>query len=78
MPAKKPTFEEAMARLEAIVACLEKGDAPLEEAMALFEEGTALMKQCSAALDQAEQKVAKLFPTADGTPGEESLEDMEQ
>ena len=30
--------------------------------MTLFEEGTALLKQCSAALDQAEQKVAMLFP----------------
>ena len=79
MPAAKmPTFEEAMARLEAIVTCLEKGDASLEESMALFEEGTALMKQCSAALDQAEQKVAKLFPGRDGAPAEEPMEDMEQ
>ena len=77
MPAKKPAFEEAMARLEAIVTRLEKGDAPLEEAMALFEEGTALMKQCSAALDQAEQKVRKLFPAPDGSPAEEPMEEME-
>ena len=75
--AKKPAFEEAMARLEAIVTELEKGEAPLEEAMALFEEGTALMKQCSAALDRAEQKVAKLFPAADGSPVEEPMEDMD-
>jgi exodeoxyribonuclease VII small subunit len=71
MPAKKPTFEEAMARLEVIVSQLEKGDAPLEEALGLFEEGTALMKQCSQALDKAEQKVRKLFPGADGSPVEE-------
>lgn len=78
MAAKKPTFEEAMARLEIIVARLEKGDAPLEEAMSLFEEGTALMRQCSDALDKAEQKVAKLFPAGDGSPVEEPMEDMEQ
>jgi len=77
MPAKKLSFEEAMARLEVIVTQLERGDAPLEEAMALFEEGTALMKQCSAALDKAEQKVAKLFPGADGAPVEEPMEEME-
>ena len=71
MAAKKPTFEEAMARLETIVAGLEKGDVPLEEAMGLFEEGTALMKQCSQALDKAEQKVAKLISAADGSPVEE-------
>lgn len=77
MTAKKPTFEEAMARLETIVAGLEKGDVPLEEAMGLFEEGTALMKQCSQALDKAEQKVAKLISAADGSPVEEPMEEME-
>ena len=78
MPAeKKPTFEEAMTRLAGIVARLEKGDAPLEEAMTLFEEGTALLKQCSAALDQAEQKVAMLFPGRDGAPVEEPMEGVE-
>lgn len=77
MAAKKLTFEEAMERLEVIVDRLEKGNSSLEEAMALFEEGTGLMKQCAAALDQAEQKVAKLFPAADGSPVEEPMEDME-
>jgi len=77
MPAKKLTFEQAMARLEEIVAALEQGDAPLEEALSLFEEGTALMKQCSAALDKAEQKVAELFPGKDGAPVEEPMEEME-
>ncbi len=77
MPAKKPSFEEAMTRLEAIVTRLEKGDAPLEEAMALFEEGTTLMKQCSLTLDQAEQKVAKLFPAAGGEIVEEPMEEIE-
>ena len=77
MAAKKPTFEEAMARLETIVAGLEKGDVPLEEAMGLFEEGTALMKQCSQVLDKAEQKVAKLISAADGSPVEEPMEEME-
>ncbi len=77
MAVKKPTFEEAMARLETIVAGLERGDVPLEEAMGLFEEGTALMKQCSQALDKAEQKVAKLISAADGSPVEEPMEEME-
>ena len=77
MPTKKLTFEQAMARLEEIVAALEKGDAPLEEALALFEEGTGLMKQCSTALDQAEQKVAKLYPADGGTPVEAPMEEME-
>ena len=76
MPAKKLSFEAAMARLEEIVAALEKGDTTLEEALTLFEEGTSLMKQCSTALDKAEQKVAKLLPGADGSPVEEPREAM--
>lgn len=78
MPAKKLTFEEAMARLEEVVSRLERGDVPLEEAMTLFEEGTALMKQCAQTLDKAEQKVAKLFPGRDGAPAEEPMEGLEE
>ncbi|MCI9605743.1 MAG: exodeoxyribonuclease VII small subunit [Oscillospiraceae bacterium] len=77
MPTKKPTFEEALARLEVIVARLEQGEVPLEEALGLFEEGTALMKQCSTALDKAEQKVAKLLPGLNGAAVEEPMEEME-
>lgn len=76
MPTKKqPTFEEAMARLETIVAQLEKGDLPLEESLALFEEGAGLMKLCTKALDQAEQKVMKLLPGAGGMPTTEEMEE---
>jgi len=77
MAAKKLTFEESLARLEAIVTALEKGDTPLDQALALFEEGAGLMKQCSAELDKAEQKVRKLLPSPDGGPAEEPMEDME-
>lgn len=70
MAEKKKTFEEAMTRLDEIVALLERGDAPLEESLKLFEEGTKLMKQCSALLDRAEQKVQQLTAGADGAPVE--------
>ena len=63
---KKPTFEEAMSRLEEIVNLLEKGDAPLEHAMALFEQGAKLLRECTARLDQAEQKVTLLTVDQDG------------
>ena len=58
--AAKKTFEENMARQEAIVTMLEKGDATLGDSMALFEEGTKLVNQCRKELDSAEQKVVKL------------------
>lgn len=60
MAKKKPTFEEAMARLEEIVAQMERGDAPLEESLTLFEEGTKLLKKCTSLLDKAEQQVSLL------------------
>ncbi len=67
---KKQTFEERIARLEEIVARLERGDAPLADSLALFEEGTKLIGECSAQLDQAEQQVVKLMKGPDGAPVE--------
>ena len=66
MAEKKLTCEQAMVRLEEIVAQLEAGDHPLENALSLYEEGAKLMKQCSAMLDKAEQKVMKLRTDATG------------
>ncbi len=66
MAEKKLTFEQAMGRLEEIVAQLETGDHSLENALSLYEEGAKLMKQCAAMLDKAEQKVLKLRTDANG------------
>ena len=68
--AEKKTFEEKMARLEEIVARLEKGDAQLSDSLALFEEGTGLVAACRAELDRAEQQVVKLMKGPDGAPVE--------
>lgn len=70
MAEKKLTFEEAMTRLEEIVAKMERGETPLEESLALFEEGTKLLKQCTGLLDKAEQKVGLLTADAQGKPRE--------
>lgn len=68
--AAKKTFEENMARLEEIVARLEKGDATLGDSMTLFEEGTKLVNLCRKELDTAEQKVVKLSKGPDDAPVE--------
>ena len=47
MAAKKMSFEEKLARLEEIVALLEKGDAALAASLSLFEEGTKLANACT-------------------------------
>ena len=68
MSAKKQTFEQEIARLEEIVAALEKGDAPLADSLALFEEGTKLAAACRTELDKAEQQVVRLMKGPDGAP----------
>jgi len=67
-------FEEALKRLEQIVAKMEQGSAPLEESLALFEEGTSLVRQCSKQLDEAELKVVRLMKGPDGEPVEMEFE----
>ena len=61
MARKKENFEEALQKLEAIVAKMEEGDLPLEEALKAFEEGVRLAKVCTGKLDEAERKVEKLI-----------------
>ena len=66
----KRSFEENIARLEEIVALLEKGDAPLSDSLSLFQEGTGLVSICSAMLSEAEQQVVKLQKGPEGAPVE--------
>ena len=67
---KEKSFEENIARLEEIVAMLERGDAQLKDSLALFEEGTKLVGICSGMLENAQQQVVKLQKGADGEPVE--------
>ena len=74
MAVKKQSFEEAMVRLEAVVAQLEKGECGLDQSLKLFEEGAKLAGQCEQLLDQAEQKVDLLLANDEEVPfkGEET------
>lgn len=77
MLSKKPSFEEAVGRLEEIVGLLERGEAPLAESLKLFEEGAALVSGCNKLLDEAEQKVIKLKKGEDGQPVELPFDEVE-
>ena len=70
MSEKSQTFEQSVARLDAIVKQMEQGNVPLRDALALFKEGTALVQSCSAMLDEAELEVVRLMKSADGSPAE--------
>lgn len=65
----EPGFEEALTRLERVVAALEGGALGLDEALARYEEGVRLLARCRALLAGAERRVALLAGVdADGNP----------
>jgi exodeoxyribonuclease VII small subunit len=61
------TFEEDLARLDAIARALENDRLPLDKALELFEEGVARLRTAAAALETAEGRVKQLVEQADGT-----------
>lgn len=64
------SFEQASARLDAIVAAIEQPDTGLETMIALVEEGLGLIRSSRAMLAEAELKIRKLEeqPSAAPTP----------
>ncbi len=66
-------FEEALARLETLVAALESGELELEDALRDFEEGVGLVRVCSQKLKAAELRIKQLEETVDG-PRERALD----
>ena len=62
-PAKSeqnPTFESALAELEAIVTRMEGGQLPLEQSLSAYKRGAELLKFCQAQLADAQQQVKVL------------------
>jgi exodeoxyribonuclease VII small subunit len=59
------SFEEAMKRIEQIVAALEKGDLPLDKSIDEFEEAVTLARLCQSKLRSAQARIAKLVKTED-------------
>jgi exodeoxyribonuclease VII small subunit len=59
-------FEEALKKLETIVAAMETEDLPLEALLAKYEEGTRLARTCQEKLTEAELKIRQLEKTASG------------
>lgn len=82
MPSRKndtaPTFEEAMQKLDAIVAKLEDDKLPLDEMLARYEEGVALARFCGEKLEAAEQKVRLIARQADGSISLEDFNDRDE
>jgi exodeoxyribonuclease VII small subunit len=68
------TFEQAIGRLEKIVADMEAAELPLEDVLRKYEEGTRLVRFCNLKLEEAEKKIEVLTKKADGTVALEPFE----
>ena len=55
-----PSFEAALAELEALVTRMESGELPLAESLAAYKRGAELLAHCQAALKDAQQQVQVL------------------
>lgn len=62
------SFEQALKRLEEIVARLESGEAALDESITLYTQGEALRAQCEARLKDAQARIEKITLGANGKP----------
>ena len=62
------SYESDVARVEAIVAELQRDDEELDRALQLFEEGVERLRTAAAALERAEAQVRVLIEDADGKP----------
>jgi exodeoxyribonuclease VII small subunit len=63
MPKKEkadPGFDEALKRLEEIVAQMESGEMDLDAMVAAFEEGQRLIRLCSGKLNEVERRIEVL------------------
>jgi exodeoxyribonuclease VII small subunit len=52
-----PSFEDALAGLEAIVESMEHAQLPLEELVASYEKGSALLNHCESILKTARRRI---------------------
>ena len=74
--ANEPSFEEAMARLDEIVAGMEEERLPLEDMVSSYEEGARLLKLCRQRIETARQRVERIHSLldAEAEPGLEPFD----
>ena len=78
MTDEKLSFEDALAKLEAIVRDVEEGKIGLEDSIRRYEEGMKLLKRCRLILADAEMKIQKLQATAEGEVRVEPFDSQQQ
>lgn len=68
MVKKSLSFEDGLARLEAIADEMEKNELPLDKLMKLYEEGMKLSAELEQKLTDAQGRMQEVKAAADGTP----------
>jgi len=71
-------FEDALKRLESIVARMEDGKAPLAELLERFEEGGMLSSLCQKRLDELQQRIEILVKDSPQGPKWRKFDPEEQ
>lgn len=59
-------FEDAMKRIDEIVAKLEDQNLKLDESLVLYEEGVSLVAFCRKKLEEAQRRITCLAPDENG------------
>jgi exodeoxyribonuclease VII small subunit len=70
-------FEQAIERIEEIVARMEGERLPLEELIRHYDEGTSLLEVCRRRIDEAQRKIELITRKSDGTLTAEPFHDEE-
>jgi exodeoxyribonuclease VII small subunit len=68
MTEKMPSFEEDLARLEALAEQMEQGEMPLEKLLDAYEKGALLAKSLDERLKAAAARLYEVGQQKDGTP----------
>ena len=62
----KLSFEQALEKLEQLIAQMEDGDIALADLLEKYESGTALLRVCETRLKEAELKIEQLRASTEG------------
>ena len=69
---KQPSFEQALAELEKLVAAMEEDQLPLEKLVESYEQGSKLLARCESVLESARKRLELI--TLDGGTGNDQAD----
>ena len=72
----EPRLSNRLARLEQILAKLEREDLDLDDALALFEEGIGHLRESEKLVRTAELRIERLLEQPGGTLAREPLDEV--